>query len=74
MKNFFQYENEDLNAKVDVSWESDDVTFCISTVTYRDGKPYNQMAVRCAAENANSHMRFVVDGLIDSGFVPVEQV
>ena len=73
MMNIFQYENETNNMKTDVSWESDDTTFFISTITFKDGKPYNQMAIKCGLDNGKEHMESVVNSLLNNGFVPVEQ-
>jgi hypothetical protein len=74
MMNTFQYENETSNLKTDVSWELDETTFFISTVTFKDGKPYNQMAIRCGLDNGKEHMESVIGSLLNNGFVPVEQV
>lgn len=72
--NTFQYENDEMNMKTDVSWDMEDSVFFISTVTFKDGKPYNQMAIRCDLENGKQHMESVLNGLMSNGFVPVEQV
>jgi hypothetical protein len=74
MMNIFQYENETSGMETDLSWEMKDDMFFISTITYRDGRPYNHMSVRCAAENGGEHMESVVAGLLKNGFKPVEQM
>jgi gamma-glutamyltranspeptidase len=71
MMNTFQYENETSNLKTDVSWESDETTFFISTITFKDGKPWLAFAVQGGDSQDQNLLQFFLN-VAEFGMTPQE--